>query len=135
MRIEGPERPLAPASKSPAKRAGSVFSVAEPPGEPGAAAASSSESAAPIGVIGTLPAPDEPGDSADRDAARRGAALLDAVTGLQQALIGGDPLAARDRLAALARQNLGAADPGLHLVLQAVAQRAAVELARSECDL
>jgi hypothetical protein len=132
MRIEGSERPLPASGKSAVRKPGANFTVAEPLEEAGAEAAEAAEAAAPLAVIGTLTPPDDTGDVTDREAAQQGAALLDAMAGLQQALIDGDPRVARARLAGLAQQTLSAADPRLDQLLQAVAQRAAVELARSE---
>jgi hypothetical protein len=132
MRIEGPGRTLAPSGKPTARRAGAGFAVAETPDEPGAAAAAHAEAAPPLAGIGPLVPPDGTAEVNDREAARQGAALLDAMAGLQKALIDGDSAQARARLAGLAQQGLSAADPALDRVLQAVAQRAAVELARTE---
>ena len=68
----------------------------------------------------------------DGAAATQGAAVLSAMTGLQLAALGGGGEAARQHLAALAKTLPAAADPALDSVLQAIAQRAAVELARQE---
>ena len=70
--------------------------------------------------------------AADRKAAGHGRAMLGALAGLQAAALGGGGAAAHQALAELARAVPEAADPGLGAVLQAIAQRAAVELARSE---
>jgi hypothetical protein len=69
---------------------------------------------------------------ADREAAAQGGAMLDALAGLQRALLEGDNVAAGATLATLARSLPSAADPALNAVLQSVAVRAAVERARSE---
>lgn len=66
----------------------------------------------------------------DRDARRHGEALMEELTGLQRALLGGrEP--DLDRLAALAERKVGAADPALAGVMRAIQLRAGIELARS----
>jgi hypothetical protein len=67
----------------------------------------------------------------DQQAGRHGRAMLGALAGLQLAGLGGDTVAARRTLADLARALPAGASPGLDAILQAIAQRAAVELARS----
>ncbi len=67
----------------------------------------------------------------DREAGRHGRAMLGALAGLQLAGLDGDTIAARRTLADLARALPAGASPGLDSILQAIAQRAAVELARS----
>ena len=57
-------------------------------------------------------------------------ALLRALAGLQLASLGTGEACARDALAALAQDLPSAGDPRLDAVLKAIAQRAAVELAR-----
>jgi hypothetical protein len=137
MRIEGPGRPAAPSAKPAARRAGAAFALADPAGDPAAETqaapeAAAPEAAAPVQLSTALPPPEPPGEPDDRAAARQGAALLDAMAGLQQALIGGDQETARACLATRAESPAGAADPRLDSVLKAVAQRAAVELARRQ---
>ncbi len=70
------------------------------------------------------------GPDADREAKRQGQAMLDALTGLQLAQLGRDPQTALAGLARLASNAPSASDPGLQAVLQAIAARVAVELAR-----
>ncbi len=65
----------------------------------------------------------------DRQARTQGEAMLDELGGMQLALLGGAAPEA-GRLAALAKRQAGAADPGLDAVLRAVRLRAAVEIAR-----
>ena len=74
-------------------------------------------------------------DDAERDAAarRRGDKLLADLAGLQMAMLGGTADPARlHRLAALADGGEAGADPALREVLQAIALRAQVELAKRE---
>jgi hypothetical protein len=68
---------------------------------------------------------------ADRSAARQGEGALDAMRGLQLALLDGDA-GGRAAFAKLAGDLPSAADPALQAVLQAIAQRAAIERARGE---
>jgi hypothetical protein len=70
----------------------------------------------------------------DHVAAGHGGAVLKAIAGLQVALLGGGVEAdteARRRLEALLQDLPSAENPALDEVLQAIGQRAAVELARS----
>ncbi len=67
----------------------------------------------------------------DKAAARQGRALLGALAGLQLAVLGKGGVEAHQTLADLARALPQAADPGLADVLRAIAQRAAIELARA----
>ena len=60
----------------------------------------------------------------------RGEAMLDALKSLQLAQLGGGPQSLLAGLAELAVQGATASDPGLQAVVQAIAARAAVELAR-----
>jgi len=82
----------------------------------------------------TASPPSNPGSVRESDhvAASHGCALLGALAGLQLASLDGDEVAARRTLAELARALPQATDPGLDSILQAIAQRAAIELARSE---
>jgi hypothetical protein len=85
--------------------------------------------AAPDGGCDARP---QPADTAG--ARRQGEAVLNALAGIQLAALAGSPAAsgdARHALAALAGGLPGVADPELEAVLQAIAQRAAIELARS----
>ena len=92
--------------------------------------------AAPVALAGLLAVQEAEGNAArDREARRRGAMMLDELTRLQRALLGGqiDP----DNLRALAALAAGpdgagdgAADPMLAAAVRAVSVRARVELAR-----
>ena len=94
------------------------------------------------GVLGLLAAgaiegagcPDERAVHDDAAAAGQGRALLGALAGLQLAALGGGQgeggAAARQRLADLAQALPQAGDKRLDDVLRAIAQRAAIELAR-----
>ncbi len=73
-----------------------------------------------------------PADAQDAAAAGHGEAVLQALAGLQVAALSGRGGQARASLAALAGAPKPAADPGLEELLQAIAARAAVELARHE---
>ena len=66
----------------------------------------------------------------DQKAAGQASALLQAMGGLQVAVLGGASHEARQRVQDLARALPGATDPGLEAVLRGIAQRAAVELAK-----
>jgi hypothetical protein len=81
---------------------------------------------------GATAAPDEAAqaDQADQAATSHGSALLAALSGLQAASFGGDITAARSALAELASTMPAAADPRLGELVRAIAQRAAIELAR-----
>jgi hypothetical protein len=67
----------------------------------------------------------------DREARRHSRAMLDTLTLLQQALLGGQGVDALETLARLVRAAPPPSDPALAAVQQAVLVRAAVELARS----
>ena len=67
----------------------------------------------------------------DQVAAGQCRALLGALAGLQLAALGGGGVQAQQTLADLARALPRPADPGLDDVLRAIAQRAAIELARA----
>ena len=81
---------------------------------------------------GPEPAGAAQAEVADRAAAQQGRALLGALAGLQLAALGAGGAAARQALSDLARDLPQTADPGLQEVLRAIAQRAAIELARAE---
>ena len=72
---------------------------------------------------------------ADRDARRHGKAMLDALSRLQRALLGGEGPAALESLANLVRATPAPADPRLAAVQRAVLVRAAVELQRARMGL
>lgn len=99
------------------------------PQAPAAVAAS-----APIGLHGLLAMQEAEADAAqDRAARRHAGAMLDDLSSMQRALLGGDrdsASAALARLADAARRGTAAADPRLGAVVQAIAMRAAIEAAR-----
>ena len=67
----------------------------------------------------------------DREARRRGRALLDGMAGLQRGLLRGVPeLSALTELAGLVAAPCEAADPGLCALLAEIRLRARIELAR-----
>jgi len=68
----------------------------------------------------------------DRQARRHGKAMLEALAGLQMAVLGGDAGSGRARLVELSKAPPEAADPVLRLILREINIRAAVELARPE---
>ena len=67
----------------------------------------------------------------DREAAQHGEVMLNTLTKLQLAALGPGGEDARASLADLMGNLKQAADPGLNAVLQGIAARAAVEVARS----
>ena len=89
---------------------------------------------APVGLHGLLALQEAEADAVqDREARRHARAMLDDLSSMQRALLGGDPdgtTAALSRLADAARRGPAAADPRLRAVVQAIAMRAAVEAAR-----
>lgn len=89
---------------------------------------------APVGLHGLLALQEAEADAVqDRAARRHAGAMLDDLSSVQRALLGGDPeetTAALSRLADAARRSPTAADPRLGAVVQAIAMRAAVEAAR-----
>lgn len=95
-----------------------------------ATAAAPSAPAAPAGMLALQ---EWQGDAVrDREARRRGEAILAALAALQRALLGGGDDAALERLAALTEDVPEAADPRLATLVRALALRARVELARHE---
>jgi hypothetical protein len=66
----------------------------------------------------------------NQKAAEHASALLQAMSGLQRAMLAPVQDDARQSLLELAGAMPGAPDPGLDKVLQEIAQRAAVELAK-----
>jgi hypothetical protein len=66
----------------------------------------------------------------DRQARRHGSDMLDALARLQAGLLGGPSGPDRQQLEDLAKHRPSAADPVLEAALQAIALRAAVELAK-----
>ena len=99
-----------------------------------APAAAAAAAAAPVGLHGLLAVQEAEADAVqDRAARRHAGAMLDDLSSMQRALLGGDPdgtTAALSRLADAARRGPAAADPRLGAVVQAIAMRAAVEAAR-----
>ena len=117
-------------------RGGGGFSVGAAGGHAAARAAGAAAAVAPL-ALGMLALQERGGGDPDRDAAarRRADSLLDELRALQAELLAGgaDP----GRLARLAALESGeeGADPGLREVVQAVALRARVELARRGWDV
>ena len=104
-----------------------------PDGDEGAVASRTWQAAPSASIDAVMPGPDRAGEDrpvSDREARRHGQAVLDALAGLQLAQLSGDPHASLAGLAKLAAEAPAASDPGLQAVLQAIAARAAVELAR-----
>jgi hypothetical protein len=139
MRIDQTGRPGFSTAPARARRAPSGFALPEPSAidEPEAQpAATAAPSLVPATVsLGGMQQP-APSARSDQEAAQHGGALLDAMAGLQRAMLEGGPDAAatapRAALARLAHTMPGGADPALRAVLQQIALRAAVELARCE---
>jgi hypothetical protein len=125
----GSELPAQPVRRRPAQTSG--FSDLVETDDPAPAQASAPESAAAAAAL-PLPAP-LPADpqAHDRQARQHGNALLRALSGVQASLLGPSNAAARAQLAELASTCPHAADPDLDATLQAIALRAAVELAKS----
>jgi hypothetical protein len=126
----GPASPLGGARS--VRRAG-VFSLPETAAAEEAAPAVETLNAAPAAALGGMLALQEAGAETvrDRAARRHGLALLAALNALQRALLGGaDGADSLARLAELAEAVPAATDPRLAGVLQAIALRARVELAR-----
>ncbi len=135
MRIGQPGAPAAAARRVAARRCSEGFAVADDAADdaPDVPAASAPAPAQAVVLLSAAPAGGRQADpAADRQAAGHGRAMLGALAGLQAATLGGGGAAAHQALAELTRAVPEAADPGLSAVLQAIAQRAAVELARSE---
>jgi hypothetical protein len=132
MRIESSGKPVAATATTRARRKESGFTLPDsdaPAATDEAAEPAAAQSVALVSLAGLAPQPDP---VADREAAAQGGAMLDALAGLQRALLEGNSAAAGASLATLARTLPGATDPALDAVLQSVALRAAVERARSE---
>ena len=132
MRIEQAGRPHRPLATRTRQGPG-VFAL---PGEVTLEQAGSSEAPAPAVSVGpTLAcdaAPAPPSDAqVNEAAAQHGGAMLKALEGLQLAALAPDDGRARSKLALLASGLQRAADPKLDALLQAIAARAAVALARA----
>lgn len=99
------------------------------PQAPAAAAAP-----APVGLHSLLALQEAEADAVqDRAARRHVGTMLDDLSSMQRALLGGDPdgtSAALARLADAARRGFAAADPRLGAVVRAIAMRAEIESAR-----
>ncbi len=106
------------------------------PGGGGATAAEAAHAGSAVAAPGLgLLALQSGQQDGERDAAarRRADSLLEDLAGLQAELLGGTADSARlARLAALASSGEAGADPGLREVVEAIALRAQVELARRE---
>jgi len=99
---------------------------------PGGGAVPAGTTSEPVAMSVLLALQEAGGEAVgDREAKRRGRALLDELAALQRDLLAGPPDAERlARLAALAAGAPEAADPRLRGVLQAIVLRARVEAAR-----
>ncbi len=126
-RVGGPGA-AAPAGKVRAGKGGFSLGGA---GAAGAAAEAQHSAAVAAPGLGLLALQSGQGDrERDGEARRRADSLLEDLAGLQREMLGGTPDPARlARLAALAQGEAGA-DPALREVVEAIALRAAVELAR-----
>jgi len=131
MRITpaGSEAPAQPVRRRPAPNAGFSEFVDAGHEAAGQAAAAESAAAASAPAPPAAPLPADP-QLRDRQARQHGNALLRALAGVQASLLGASTAAARQQLAALATTCPHAADPDLDATLQAIAVRAAVELAK-----
>ena len=125
----------APIATTRARRRQSGFALPDVAAE--AVADMSAEAPAEASAAGQVPLlalqaagmADVPGEM-DSAAARHGEGMLGAMRGVQLAMLGGGD--ARNALARLADNMPQATDPALNAVLQAIAQRAAIERARRE---
>jgi Class II flagellar assembly regulator len=122
------------AAPGKAGRAGrSGFSLGQVGAGQGQAASETAASTSLAGVGLGLLAVQSGYDEGERDAAarRRAESLLEDLAGLQAELLGGAPDPERlARLASLAASGEAGADPGLRELVEAIALRAQVELAR-----
>jgi hypothetical protein len=119
------------ATRSVPQQAAATFRLPETASEASEAAAPPGEATAVS--LGTLLAAEALDREAvhDRAARRQGQAVLAGLTALQRALLeGGDPAVALERLAGLVANLPQATDPCLAALLEAIALRARVELAR-----
>jgi hypothetical protein len=136
MLIDPAGKPSPPAPPSRARRAQSGFILPQE-GDENALGAAPAEAAAP--AAGTAPVELPPIDppaadpAHEAEAAVHGDAILKAMSDIQLALLdGGGGGAACRTLASLADSLPSVADPDLRSVLQSVAVRAAVVLARGQ---
>ncbi len=120
-------RPQGPAATAP-RPANTAFSV--PAGAERTTAPAATSAAIPLD--GMLALQEQEADAVrDRQARNHGQSLLQALAALQHILLfGRDAGAALERLASLAEAPPAAADPALAAIVQAIALRARVELAR-----
>lgn len=110
---------------------GAGFAVEAGSTPPPATAPALSGPAALSGLLALQEA--EPAPVRDRDARRRGRAILAALTEMQRALLGaGDSDGTTARLMALLADMPVAEDPALNAILAAIRLRARVELARRQ---
>ena len=134
-RLGGPGRSAGVGRERLVQAGGGEFAVPETPSA--GAEAGSVGAAAPSGLIGAMLALQEAewGGAGNRAARRHGEAMLGELKELQLGLLVGaaEPAALR-RLARLAEALPEAADQTLAALVQAVALRARVELARSQIE-
>jgi hypothetical protein len=131
MRITpaGSEAPGEPIKPKPSQRSGFAElvdggpSFADPQGSVESPAFTAATSPLAAG-----PPPDR--DALYKRARRQGTALLGALSALQAGLLGASTADARQRLAGLASVPLDCDEPALEAALNAIAVRAAVELAK-----
>ena len=133
-----------PAQRAARRGAAGGFAVpAESAADVGAAAATEASSAVMLGGMLALQEEDS-AEIRDRRARRHGHAMLEELARLQRALLGGPEQGAEEggdqggalrRLEGLTRMVPDAADPALRGLIQSVALRAQIELARRAAPL
>jgi hypothetical protein len=134
MRIDPAGKPAPNAAVLRTRRAQSGFVLPADAATDEAGAAPAEAAAPALGIApltGALPGL-PPAVPDDAQAAEHGEAMLKAMSDVQLALLEGTGETACRSLATLAESLPSAADPGLKAVLQSVAVRAAVVLARAE---
>lgn len=122
--------PLLPEVRLPASGATAPFNL---PDASRAASTTAQRTGGPVALSGLLALQEAESvpEAREREARRRGRAVLDALSSLQGALLGrGDPDAAVADLAATIGAMSESADPALRAILVAIKLRAMVELAR-----
>jgi hypothetical protein len=133
MRIDPFTGPAAPAAPRPTPSAPGFDALlpGQAPDAP-AGAGPATRAAAPTVLTQAAPLAEQAEARAvrDRAARRHGRAMLEALAGLQVAVLAGEQDTARATLADLATAAPEAADPVLRLILNEINIRAAVELAR-----
>jgi hypothetical protein len=134
MRIDPAGKPAPNAALLRARRAQSGFVLPCDANDVEAEAVLAEATPPALGIAPLAGAPSDPlaAVADDAQAARHGDAMLKAMSGVQLALLEGTGDAACRSLATLAESLPCPADPGLKAVLQSVALRAAVVLARAE---